>query len=280
MSQQLSQPTGANRKEWYRMALFALVAGLLTTGCMHQQQVRPGSDQELVPADQQRVADLEASNRQLNQEVAAQRDRAEQLRRQVAAVQIRLLAKEAELQRATQFAEGVQRQLNETVLELARTKGKLRSLNSRAEAAASLAEAEVALKSALQLGDGEDGRRLKRASELVRMSSAEFADGNFSGSVYLTQEARLLLDAVKAAAVTNSARAEDNGGENRFASPIPFEVIERSNVRSAPSLKADILYLLEPGTRVVGVGYFETWVHVEAEGQPAGWIFYELVLPR
>ena len=84
-----------------------------------------------------------------------------------------------------------QEMLDEAIQEVVRAKAKLRSLESKAEAASEMAEAEIAVKALkAQLAGQTRNPELIKAQELLKMSAQEFKKENYGGAVYLTSQAK------------------------------------------------------------------------------------------
>jgi alpha-D-ribose 1-methylphosphonate 5-triphosphate synthase subunit PhnH len=93
-----------------------------------------------------------------------------------------LLERDAQIQ-------NLEKKLDEAVQETVRSKAKLASQESRAEAATSLAEAEVALKTLKDSVKGPERRPdYARLAQLVKTSAEELRKENYGGSLYLTNQ--------------------------------------------------------------------------------------------
>ncbi|MFQ5961753.1 MAG: SH3 domain-containing protein [Candidatus Methylomirabilales bacterium] len=205
----------------------------------------------------------------LHEHVARQTAANRELKEKVATLQLRLLEKE------TQNRE-LQKKLDEAIQEVVRAKAKLHSLESKAEAASVIAEAEVALK-ALKANTGEEeGSEVTQAEQLLKMSAREFKKQNYGGALYLTGQAKGLIK-MGAARVRSREKIPMRAGEVLFALPLPLQVRRTSNVREGPGLGFEVLFNLEQGTRLIGYSYKDQWVRVKDENGRGGWIFHMLV---
>ena len=207
------------------------------------------------PGDMDGVARQTAANRELKEEVAT--------------LQLRLLEKE------TQNRE-LQKKLDEAIQEVVRAKAKLHSLESKAEAASVIAEAEVALK-ALKANAGEEaGSEVTQAEQLLKMSAREFKKENYGGALYVTGQAKSLIK-IGEARIRGRGKIPMRAGEVPFALPVPLQVRSTSNIREGPGLGFKVLFALGKGTPLVGYSYKDEWVRIKDENGRGGWIFHMLV---
>jgi hypothetical protein len=203
-------------------------------------------------------------------EVERQAAQIRELQEQVAQLQLGLMEKEA------QVAE-LEATLAEAIQEVVRANAKLQSVESRAEAASTLAEAEIALK-AIRGAAGEDpGPETIQAEQLLEMSAREFDNGNFGGSLYLASQAMSLVSIGQARYSGDAGPRQ--AGEVLFAIPLRLEVLRNSNVRAGPGTGFDVLSTLRAGTPLIGLAYKDQWVRVRHDGG-GGWIFHSLVRSR
>lgn len=153
---------------------------------------------------------------------------------------------------------------------------RLQTLATRAEAASAMAEAEVAVQQLETRPGGRGAPEYGQAKRLLEMSSAEFNQQNYGGSLYLATQA-------KGSATTGRGRLAGSGadalqpGEVRFVVPVRLQVSGRSNVRDGPGTRFGVRFTMEPGTRVTGHSYVDQWVRVSDDQGRSGWIFYSLV---
>jgi uncharacterized protein YgiM (DUF1202 family) len=194
-----------------------------------------------------------------------------------AKLKFRLLEKETQIKELEKRAESQQIMLDEAILEVVRAKARFRSLESRAEAASNMAEAEIAMRALKeQPGDGEQDPEVTKAEELLKMSALEFKKENYGGALYLTGQAK---SHIKAGKMKLGIREEKSAiqGEVAFAQPLPLQVLRMCNLREKPDNKSKILTTLKKGTSVVGYSYIGEWVRVKNEDGISGWIFQTLV---
>jgi hypothetical protein len=166
--------------------------------------------------------------------------------------------------------------LDEATLEVVRTKAKLRSLESKAEAASTLAEGEIALKALKSGGGGLKDPELLQADTLLKASNQELKKENYGGALYLAARAKSLIkeDQERLKGREKSSMLE---GEVPFTVPLPLRVVNPGNVRGAPDPGSAVLFPLQEGSAVVGYSYRGLWVRIKAEDGRGGWIHYSLV---
>jgi len=107
----------------------------------------------------------------------------------IAPLLLALLERDAQIQ-------NLEKKLDDAIQETVRSKAKLASQESRAEAASSLAEAEVALKTFLGSARGLNKRpEAVQLTALMKASGAELKNENYGGSLFLTNQIKgKLLD--------------------------------------------------------------------------------------
>lgn len=220
---------------------------------------------------------LRNQNRKLEQSLQSLED-------QIAKTNLRILEKEAQVKALEERLNSQQIMLDEAIQEVVRTKAKLRSLESKAEAASDMAEAEIAVKALkIKLGGRSRDPEIAKAEQLLKMSVKEFERENYGGALYLTNQAK---GHIKTAQMHLGSRKmpldgrrelEPVAGETLFAQPIPLQVLKTSNLRERPALSSNILATLEKGTQLIGYSYKDEWVRVTMEDRTVGWIFQTLV---
>ncbi|UCE83427.1 MAG: SH3 domain-containing protein [Deltaproteobacteria bacterium] len=212
----------------------------------------------------------EASYEQLQQTLAKREASLKKMEDQIAKMQLRLLEKDAQM-----IAQ--QKLLDEAIQEVVRAKAKFRSLESKAEAASEIAEAEIAVKALkVQLAGQKDDPDLVKAEQLLKMGTREFKQENYGGALYLTSQAKGHIKAgqLRLASRGNITPLE---GEVLFAQPLPLKVMRTSNLREQPDIESNILTTLEAGTPLIGYSYMGEWVRVIGEDGTQGWIYQTLI---
>jgi hypothetical protein len=192
-----------------------------------------------------------------------------ELEDRVARLQIQLFERDVQLQE-------LQEQLETTRLELVRNMARLQTQASRAEAASGMAEAEIAVGTLRRAPGAGDLPEMAQADELFRQSSAEFADQNYGGALYLATQVRALVRAGQAR-LRGRGEGALAAGETVFAVPVPLTTTGRANVRSGPGTNFAVAFTLEASTPVTGQSYTSQWVRVVDAQSRQGWIFSNLV---
>jgi hypothetical protein len=241
-----------------RRAAAVLVLVLLAAGCSIKKPAHPDE----LPAARAGCEALTSEN--------------QHLREALAKVQMSLLDREAQLSQLRESQESLQKKIDEAILEAVRGKAKLRSLESRAEAASTMAEAEIALKTMRsRTPEGQKDPELLQVERFLDMSAKEFDKENYGGALYLASQAKSLLTVAQAPPVSGE-QLDPAAEEILFAAPLPLQITKTSNIREGPGLDFRALTTLEKGTRVTGYAYKGQWVRVRSDGL-SGWIFFTLV---
>ncbi len=189
----------------------------------------------------------------------------------------RLLEKTAELQGSAERQATLQRQLDDAIQEVVRAKAKLRSLESRADAASAMAEAEIALKALQGRGAGVNRQELDKAEDLLRMSSEEFERENYGGALFLASQAKSRLHAAEAAPTPRGVAQPD---EVPFASPLTYLVHTDANVRAGPGSTFQVVGTMPKGTPVTAYARKNRWLRVTDDRGTTGWVFDGLLSQR
>lgn len=251
----------AHRFPRHLIAALSLVFAILLPACDTLIPGQPAMQAAPAPSDA-------AGSRALNEQQAAE---IRALNETNAKLQLKLLERNAELTRLDD-------ERNEAIQEVVRTKSKLRSIESKAEAASTMAEVEVALKqvkAAAAKANQDPGPGIHKAEQLLAMSATEFEGNNYGGTIYLATQAKSLI----------GTRREQMGAHNLspqldeipFAFPIALKSLRRSNVRDGPGLAFEVLLTLPRETPMLGLAYKDQWVRVRVEDGRDGWMHYTLV---
>jgi hypothetical protein len=185
-----------------------------------------------------------------------------------AGLYVQLLEKRAQLVRLS-------RQLGEAILEVVRTKAKLRSLESRAEAASDLAEAEIAVESLKSRGEiWESDPGVIKAVELTELSAREFEQGNYGGALYLTGQAKNVIKNAEARSVSLETQSMLEG-EKAFTLPLALQLLDDVDVRLAPAEDSETAFSLPAEMNLIGHSYKGQWVRVKTEEGVSGWVYYK-----
>lgn len=213
---------------------------------------------------------IQSENKKLRQTVGS-------LEVEIAKIKLQILEKEAQIKELEDRLNSQQKMLDEAILEVVRAKAKLRSLESKAEAASEMAEAEIAVKALkVQLKGRGGDQEIIKAEQLLKMSVQEFQKENYGGALYLISQAKGHIRGGQMR-LGGEKKLESVEGEVLFAQPLPLQVVKTSNLREMPDLKSNILTTLEKGTPLIGYSYKGQWVRVTREDGNAGWIFQTLV---
>ncbi len=168
-------------------------------------------------------------------------------------------------------------QIKKVILEVVRAKARLRSLESKAEAASNLAEAEIAVESLKARGEiWESDPSFIKAEQLTRLSAHEFEVGNYGGALYLTSQAKSLIEGARARSLSQEMSPMVEG-EVSFVLPLRLQLLSESDVREGPSSHFEVLYSWEEGTALIGYAFRGQWVRVKSEDGLGGWVFYKSV---
>ena len=201
------------------------------------------------------------------------------LRNQNTKLELLLAEKQARIDQLDLQIVGLQRQLDQAIQEVVRTKAKLASVESRAEAASELAEAEIALKALRSRIDPGEVPEALQAHRLLVMGTREFQRSNYGGALFLTAQAKSQIRAV-VTRLDAKGTVEPTGGETPFSLPLQLQLRTRSNVRSGPGLGFEIVATLDAGSALTGLSYRGDWVRVESSDGTPGWIHQELIVAR
>lgn len=269
------------RRTWFKRFVWPM-AGIcffwVATGCWHSGRGSTAASAQSAPetlAMDRKIKDLQGELASRHQKILA-------MEKELAGLKMQILAHEALAKEMARRAENQQQRLDAAIIEVVRTKARLRSLESKAEAASTIAEAEIAvnaLKKRAASADEAARAEIATADQLLKMSTEEFQARNFGGALYLANQAKGQVHAVQ---MQNSGGAEMSTleGEEPFAQPLPLKLIKNSNLRRGPGLNEKILATLSMGTQVVGYAFKEGWVKVKTKGGLTGWLFQSLVEVR
>jgi hypothetical protein len=253
--------------------------GWIAVGCqVGRQAKRP----EPAPCPSDNSAALLNQNSSLKKALTTSEQKVQRLEQELSILKIHAIEQDAVIDELRRRSEAQQKRLGDAIVDVVRSKAKLRSMESKAEAASTIAEAEIALKALQNRAASSDWVALDEiaiAEHFLGMSADEFNAQNYGGALYLANQAkgrvRTAQDRLSSLANTPSSL-----GETAFAQPLPLKVLKKSNLRSGPGLEHKILAQLEKGTLIVGLSHIERWIQVEAPGEMTGWIYRPLVGAR
>jgi hypothetical protein len=254
------------------LTLFAAACSLIRPP---EQEEPTGVEQESESERESAINDLaalEAAYRQLQAEYSELEDQATK-------AELRVLERDARIAELGQRLEAQQRIIDESISEVVRARARLRSAESRAEAASQMAEAEIALKALGDLPGGAETREYVQAAELLGRSVQEFERENYGGAIFLTDRAKSLIRTGQLR-LTRREEIEPSAGETLFQAPLSLRVVTNSNIRTGPGLQYAVLTTLEEGTPVIGYSYKGKWIRVALKDGRRGWIDQSLVEGR
>jgi hypothetical protein len=199
---------------------------------------------------------------------------------QVTSLKLEMLEKESRAKELGERESALEAKLDEAIQEVVRAKSKLRSLETRAEAASNLAEAEIALKAMeAQVKGGGADRDLSQAKQLLKRSAEEFKDENYGGALYLANQAKSHLRTGEVRP-TSRDKLTPVPGESPFEAPMPLELTRDGNLREGPGLEFKVLATLPKGSKIVGYSRKDRWLRVRDEKGVTGWVSQSLVSDR
>ena len=234
----------------------------------------------VTPSNKTEMSSSAEENKRLKKALAESNSERKDLKGRVSKMHMQMLEKDAQIKRLEERQKEQQKVLDEAIQEVVRAKAKLASLESKAEAASNMAEAEIALRNLkVELGAGEKDPDVIKAKQLMKMSAVEFKKENYGGALYLTSQA---MGHIKAGQIRMRPHEKIPviKGEILFAEPLSLRVLKTSNLRESPDLKSDVLATLRKGAPVVGYSYKGECVRVRSEQGIHGWIFQTLVGAR
>jgi len=226
-----------------------MVARLLLSGCADLFIFQP----------RQKLQD------ELSKETTANRELEEKL----AGLQLQLLERDAQVKE-------VNKKLDDATIEVVRAKAKLQSLESKAEAASTLAEGEIAMKALKSKVAGAKDPGLIQAESLLNSSNQELKKENYGGALYLAAQAKTLIKEQQ----ERIKGQEENSkleGEVPFAIPLQLRVVSSANLRTGPGVDTPIVFTMKEGQALVGYSYRGLWVRVKTDDGHGRWIHYSLV---
>jgi predicted S18 family serine protease len=232
-----------------------IVVGCLLAGCAWTAWERP---------------DNTNSEEKLKEALARQTTVNQELEEKFAKLQLLLLEKEAQ-------GKEFNKKLDEATLEVVRTKAKLRSLESKAEAASTLAEGEIALKTLKTNVVGlEKDSEIVQAEQLLKASNLELEKENYGGALYLATRAKVIIKEVQERS-RDREKTPMIRGEVSFVMPLQLRLVSSGKVREGPGLDSKVLFSLPEGSPILGYSYRGQWVRVKDKDGRGGWIYYSLV---
>jgi len=255
-----------------------ILSGWIATGCVLTGQTsEPMREREPCSAD--RSAELVRENAMLRDAAASDAESLRRLEQRIAELRIEIIKNKAIISDYSRRFDHQQKRLDAAILEVVRAKEKLRSHESKAEAASTLAEAEIALAELKRQATPSDQltkAEIEDADHLLSLSVNEYKSRNFGGALYLANQTK---NQVRDAQIRIDRRAKRSviEGESFFLQPLSLLVLKNSNLREGPSLNDEIIGNLNRDEAVIGHSFKENWIHVETAAGQTGWVFQSLV---
>ncbi|HEV8675385.1 MAG TPA: SH3 domain-containing protein [Methylomirabilota bacterium] len=192
---------------------------------------------------------------------------------EIARLRLQLLERDAQIKALTQ-------KLDATIVEVVRAMAKLRSLESKAEAATTMAEAEIAMKMLERTTAGRDkDPDVAQAEQLLKLGAQEFRKDNYSGALYLSTQAKSLLKGGQPGSPSTDPTPRADG-EVAFALPLPLRLVARTEVREGPGPSFKVAFVLADGVPVTAHSYKGLWVRIRRDDGRGGWVLYSAVGPQ
>lgn len=169
-------------------------------------------------------------------------------------------------------------QTNEKLLaELVQSKAKLLNRGTKLEAVTLVAETTARISSVTNQPLTDQKRAfVLRAQQYLKESGTEIEKRNYEAASYLSRKAAELVKLAELDKETENSLTE--GIEISFSNPLRMVLIKNGNLRSAPSLEAEIKTILKAGSPVSATGYKHNWVKVKLDDQTdTGWIHLSLL---
>ena len=191
----------------------------------------------------------------------------------------RLAEKDALIKQLEQALLSQQQMLDDAMQEVVRVQAKQRSLESRAEAASEMAEAEIALQALRDKAAETNRPEMANAEQLLTRATGEFNKQNFGGALYLVGQAKRQVKTGELR-LGEQHRVGEREAEIPFVVPLSLTLSAKGNLREGPGQEFKILATLETGTRVTAYFTRGQWMRVESERGVGGWIRRALVSPN
>ncbi|MCH7824527.1 MAG: SH3 domain-containing protein [Acidobacteria bacterium] len=149
-------------------------------------------------------------------------------------------------------------------------------MESRAEAASTMAEAEIALRTRRRTESNNP--RVTQAAQFLEMSASEFNNENYGGALYLAVQSKDLVGDSRGR--LSGFDTAQRPAEVPFYFSLSLRVTRSSNVREGPGTAFGVAFILEAGAHVTGHAYERQWVRISSEDGRSGWIYSTLVASR
>jgi uncharacterized coiled-coil protein SlyX len=279
----MSEPKKKHESMNHKMVAVILLTGLLVACVPRQNQPPPAPLMpDCPPHPTEKIAGLVSRNQSLQTGLASRDAQIVELEKKSADQEIQILQKEAMVNELNRRVNLQQKQLDDAITEVVRTKSKLRSIESKAETASTIAEAEIAVKSMrgrVADNDPEGMEAFLKAEQLLKLSTREFKAQNYGGALYLAVQSK---NQVRNGDRRLQVRSDGApvAGEVAFDQPLLLKLTRNTNLREGPDLTRNVLITLNAGAAIIGYSYKESWIRVDTEGGLTGWVHQTLVMAR
>ena len=254
----------------------AVLSTLLMAAC----QTQPVKPEEPSPQTDPRYETLSEEKKGLEKSLAKSEASRKDLDEKFSDLQLRLLEKDSQIKSLEEQLKSQQKALDDAFLEVVRSKARLRSLETKAEAASNMAEAEIAVKALkVESGAGDQDADVRRAEQLLKMSADEFNNENYGGALYLTNQAKAHIKAGQVRLRVGEGMSSSKG-ETLFSQPIELKLLQRTSLRQDPASNSKVVGRLEKGTHVLGYSTTAGWIRVGGEDGVKGWVLRSAVGAR
>jgi TolA-binding protein len=246
----------------------AALSALLIAAC----QTQPVKPAEPAPQTDTRYEALSEEKKALEKSLAKSEAGRKDLEEKISDLQLRVLEKDSKIKALEEQLKSQQKVLDDAFLEVVRSKAKLRSLETKAEAASNMAEAEIAVKALkTESGAGDQDADVRRAEQLLKMSADEFNNENYGGALYLTNQAKAHIKAGQVRLRAGEG-VPSHKGETLFSQPIELKLLQRTSLRQDPASNSKVVGRMEKGALVLGYSMSAGWIFVGGEDGVKGWV--------
>lgn len=159
--------------------------------------------------------------------------------------------------------------------EIAHTKARIPTPNTKVEVVTYLAEIETDINAAKELVSARDQLLFVQVDRLIAESKVEFEKGNYDTAVSRASQAVELTQAIQIKKALD--RRMEEGTYAEFILPLHLHLAKRSNIRKKPTIRGKILVTLAPRTPVTASGYQGDWIKVTIKNGQEGWVYYSLL---
>jgi hypothetical protein len=185
-----------------------------------------------------------------------------------ASLQMTLMEKQMEIDRI-KFAQ------QHLTHEIAQTKARIPTPNTKVEVVTYLAEVETDINEAKELAPDNEQLIFEQVNRLIAESKVKFERGNYDTAVARASQAAELTQAIRIKTALN--RRMEEGTYVKFILPLQLHLAKRSNIRKNPNIQGEILDTLALRIPVTAIGYQGDWIKVTCKNGQVGWIQHSLL---